>query len=78
MMSTQGVFSMTFFDWKTENDGAFVSSFLWIYIVATIILTSITVGCWYYLTVFRPKHLKAFRHVKDEEEELMVALIGND
>lgn len=62
---------MTFFDWKTENGGAFVSSFLWIYIVATIILTSITVGCWYYITVCRPKRMRALRHDGNEDDELM-------
>lgn len=62
---------MTFFDWKTDN-GAFVSSFLWIYIVATIILTSLTVGCWYYVTVCWPKRMRAFRCKGEEDEEFMV------
>lgn len=47
---------MTFFDWNTEGGEVFVSFYLWIYFAVTVILTSLTVGLWYYLTVYWPKH----------------------
>lgn len=57
---------MTFFDWKTENGGIFVSKYLWIYFVMTILLTGGTVGCWYYVTVYHPKHR---RDIEDEKDD---------
>lgn len=58
---------MTFFDWKTESGDPFVSHYLWIYIVVTVILTGLTVGCWYYVTVYRPKHVNRAEDADDEE-----------
>ncbi|KAF4967946.1 hypothetical protein FSARC_4599 [Fusarium sarcochroum] len=60
-----GVFSMTFFEWNSDAGGASVSGYVWIYAVATLVLTTLTVGCWYFVTVYRPRHLaKGF--CKDE------------
>lgn len=61
-----GVFSMTFFEWNTDNGSPHVSRYIWIYMVATFILTTITVGCWYYLIVLRPKGVG---RCDDEDEE---------
>ncbi|KAH7128293.1 hypothetical protein B0J11DRAFT_578520 [Dendryphion nanum] len=55
------VFSMTFFDWKSEED-QMVSSYLWIYIVVTLFFTAITLGCWYFFVIFR-------RSVKKQDDE---------
>ncbi|KAI0892488.1 hypothetical protein F4806DRAFT_231998 [Annulohypoxylon nitens] len=43
------LFSMTFFDWKLKDE-EMISSYIWIYVVSTVILTVATIGTWYYFT----------------------------
>lgn len=64
---TQTVFSMTFFDWQGQNGGTRVSSYLWIYIVVTVIFTAITIGLWYFFVIFR----RSGRKAGDEEIEML-------
>ncbi|KAF2823103.1 hypothetical protein CC86DRAFT_76131 [Ophiobolus disseminans] len=47
------VFSMTFFDWFDDEGKTRVSSYLWIYVVVTIVFTAITIGLWYFFVIFR-------------------------
>ncbi|KAF1833333.1 hypothetical protein BDW02DRAFT_552741 [Decorospora gaudefroyi] len=49
------VFSMTFFDWFTEDGKARVSQYLWVYFLVTVVFTCITVGLWYFFVVHRRK-----------------------
>jgi hypothetical protein len=44
---------MTFFDWNADTGSARVSSYLWIYILVTVIFTGITIGLWYFFVVYR-------------------------
>ncbi|KAF6823986.1 hypothetical protein CMUS01_10448 [Colletotrichum musicola] len=41
------MFSMTFFQWIPDNSTQTVSPYIWIYFVATVGLTFMTVGSWY-------------------------------
>ncbi|KAF2274430.1 uncharacterized protein EI97DRAFT_435263 [Westerdykella ornata] len=50
------VFSMTFFDWFGEGGKTRVSSYLWIYILITLIFTLVTVGCWYFFVFYRQRY----------------------
>ena len=43
---------MTFFDWFDSDGEARVSSYLWIYILVTVVFTAITIGLWYYFVVY--------------------------
>ncbi|XXH01035.1 hypothetical protein Hte_007386 [Hypoxylon texense] len=43
------LFSMSFFDWKL-NGGIIMSPYIWIYAVVTFVLTTMTIGTWYYCT----------------------------
>ncbi|KAF4980777.1 hypothetical protein FZEAL_3291 [Fusarium zealandicum] len=61
-----GVFSMTFFDWGSDGGGAYISSFVWIYVVMTLVMTAITVGGWYFVTVYWPRQLA--KEFQDKEE----------
>lgn len=54
---------MTFFDWHNDSGGARVSSYLWIYVVVTLVFTIITVGAWYFFVV----HQKSQRSRSDAE-----------
>lgn len=58
---------MSFFDWNTGGTSPHVSNYFWIYIVLTLGLTGLTVGCWYYVTVYRRKHLRK-RSGEDESD----------
>jgi len=49
------VFSMTFFDWFTDDGTTRISSYLWIYVVFTVVFTMITVGLWYFFVVHRKR-----------------------
>ncbi|KAI0023325.1 hypothetical protein F4780DRAFT_75757 [Xylariomycetidae sp. FL0641] len=43
------IFSMGIFDWKGEGGRMMtVSPYIWVYVVATVLVTSITLGVWYY------------------------------
>jgi hypothetical protein len=44
---------MTFFDWNTDKGTARVSSYLWIYVLVTVIFTGVTIGLWYFFVVYR-------------------------
>jgi heme/copper-type cytochrome/quinol oxidase subunit 2 len=44
---------MTFFNWNADTGNARVSSYLWIYIVVTVIFTGVTIGLWYFFVVYR-------------------------
>jgi Mg2+ and Co2+ transporter CorA len=52
------VFSMTFFNWSGDGK-ARISSYLWIYVVITVVFTLMTVGLWYFLVVYRKKRSTA-------------------
>jgi heme/copper-type cytochrome/quinol oxidase subunit 2 len=52
-LTTQTVFSMTFFDWSGSNGKTQVSSYLWVYIVVTVVFTALTIGLWYYFVIHR-------------------------
>ncbi|KAF4972993.1 hypothetical protein FSARC_570 [Fusarium sarcochroum] len=60
-----GVFSMTFFDWHSDDRAANVSEYVWIYALMTLILTAFTAGSWYFVTIYRPRQLLKVLH-KDE------------
>ncbi|KAI0380673.1 hypothetical protein F5Y04DRAFT_271355 [Hypomontagnella monticulosa] len=47
------VFSMQFFNWFPDGDKAVVSHYFWIYILATVLATSATLGTWYYCVQWR-------------------------
>ncbi|KAK7908797.1 hypothetical protein PG985_016100 [Apiospora marii] len=49
-----GVFSMSFFNWKTSDD-SLVSHYFYIYIVGAVILTLATVGLLWYFVIQRQK-----------------------
>ncbi|KAF2687628.1 hypothetical protein K458DRAFT_484890 [Lentithecium fluviatile CBS 122367] len=49
------VFSMTFFDWFTDDGKARVSHYLWVYFLITVVFTCVTVGSWYFFVVHRRK-----------------------
>ncbi|KAH6625485.1 hypothetical protein C7974DRAFT_202158 [Boeremia exigua] len=51
------VFSMTFFDWKGDGSER-VSSYLWIYVVVTVVFTMITIGLWYYFVIYKRRPQK--------------------
>jgi hypothetical protein len=59
----QSMFSMTFFDWSGSDGSPMVSTYVWIYILATILFTSVTIGAWYYIAIFRYR----YREKKDIE-----------
>lgn len=44
---------MTFFDWFDDDGKTRVSSYLWIYVVVTIVFTAVTIGLWYFFVLFR-------------------------
>jgi hypothetical protein len=42
------MFSMTFFNWNSSGGNAgMIAPQIWIYVVASVILTALTVGLWY-------------------------------
>ncbi|KAI1394283.1 uncharacterized protein F4822DRAFT_43973 [Hypoxylon trugodes] len=43
------LFSMSFFDWKQQNN-SMMSPYIWIYAAVTVILTVVTFAVWYYCT----------------------------
>jgi Mg2+ and Co2+ transporter CorA len=47
------VFSMTFFNWFPDSGPARVSSYLWVYVLITVLFTVATVGLWYFFVVHR-------------------------
>jgi heme/copper-type cytochrome/quinol oxidase subunit 2 len=52
----QTVFSMTFFDWSGDSasgEKTRVSSYVWIYVVITVIFTVVTVAAWYFFVILR-------------------------
>ncbi|KAF2635192.1 hypothetical protein P280DRAFT_523289 [Massarina eburnea CBS 473.64] len=59
------MFSMTFFNWSDDPESTYVSKYLWIYILITVMFTALTIGVWYYVVVLRPKKQ---RNNKDEED----------
>lgn len=66
---------MTFFDWKPDNGTARVSSYLWIYVLVTVIFTGVTIGLWYFFVVYR----RPISMVVDEESpELYKEKIPDD
>jgi hypothetical protein len=60
---------MSFFDWNTGSTSPHVSEYFWIYIVLTLCLTGLTVGSWYYVTVYRREHL-AKKFDDDDERDV--------
>ncbi|KAF3004729.1 hypothetical protein E8E14_008971 [Neopestalotiopsis sp. 37M] len=59
-----GMFSMTFFNWSSDNGEPIVSEYFWVYVVFTIVCTLLTVGLWYYFNIFR----RSRRRPRDLEE----------
>ncbi|KAF2177163.1 hypothetical protein K469DRAFT_380510 [Zopfia rhizophila CBS 207.26] len=49
------MFSMTFFNWSNDPGTSVVSSYLWIYVLMTVLCTALTLGLWYYIVILRPK-----------------------
>ncbi|KAI5920131.1 hypothetical protein F4810DRAFT_449577 [Camillea tinctor] len=43
-------FSMTFFEWNPAQGQAIVSPYIWIYIIGTVMLTSLTMAMWYFFS----------------------------
>jgi hypothetical protein len=44
---------MTFFDWFDDDGKTRVSSYIWIYVVVTVVFTAITIGLWYFFVLCR-------------------------
>ncbi|KAI1456405.1 hypothetical protein F4805DRAFT_458829 [Annulohypoxylon moriforme] len=61
------IFSMQFFNWVPNKDDTVVSQYFWIYILATVIATMLTLGTWYYCVVWRHRSHK----VASDEEALL-------
>ncbi|KAI1133267.1 hypothetical protein F5Y10DRAFT_260148 [Nemania abortiva] len=59
------VFSMTFFNWQGTDGESTVSSFIWIYVVFSVLFTALTLLAWYYFGSTNPKTfgLSRFRKV---------------
>ncbi|KAF2003563.1 hypothetical protein P154DRAFT_573160 [Amniculicola lignicola CBS 123094] len=49
------MFSMTFFNWSSDPGSPTVSAYLWVYVLMTVLSTSLTIGLWYYVVVYRVK-----------------------
>jgi heme/copper-type cytochrome/quinol oxidase subunit 2 len=63
-LTTQTVFSMTFFDWSGSDGKTQVSSYLWVYIVVTVVFTALTIGLWYYFVIHRRTSRKPIEEEK--------------
>lgn len=63
-LTTQTVFSMTFFDWSGSDGKTQVSSYLWVYIVVTIVFTALTIGLWYFFVIHRRTSRKPIEEEK--------------
>ncbi|KAI1503340.1 hypothetical protein F5X99DRAFT_375787 [Biscogniauxia marginata] len=48
------LFSTTLFEWNSPEGGVVVSRYLWIYFAVTACFTLLTVGSWYYFSLYRP------------------------
>jgi uncharacterized membrane protein YeiB len=55
---------MTFFNWSADSGRARVSSYLWIYVVVTVLFTGVTIGLWYFFVMSR----RTGRSKGDEEK----------
>ena len=55
---------MDFVDWNNDDGNVKVSSYVWVYIVVTVVFTAITIGSWYFFVV----HRRQASIVIDEEE----------
>jgi uncharacterized membrane protein YeiB len=55
---------MTFFNWFDDSGKTRVSSYLWIYVVVTVIFTGVTIGLWYFFVMSR----RAGRAKGDDEK----------
>ncbi|ORY58784.1 uncharacterized protein BCR38DRAFT_69850 [Pseudomassariella vexata] len=62
------VFSMGFFNWLPEDNDSVISRYFWIYVLATVSTTLITLGAWYYFIVWRQKR---HRFTSDEEHYIL-------
>ncbi|KAF2969200.1 hypothetical protein GQX73_g4308 [Xylaria multiplex] len=49
------IFSMTFFNWQAEDGESIVSSFVWVYVVFSVVSTTATLLAYYYVVTIRPK-----------------------
>ena len=58
---------MTFFDWFDDSGRTRVSSYLWIYVVITVVFTGVTIGLWYYFVMSR-----VARRSKNDEEKFRI------
>ncbi|KZL72851.1 protein kinase, partial [Colletotrichum tofieldiae] len=55
------LFSMTFFNWSPEEgEKSLVSSYIWIYFLATTIFTASTLFIWWYFLSYRQRQLRTF------------------
>ncbi|RKL32800.1 hypothetical protein BFJ72_g10300 [Fusarium proliferatum] len=52
------IFSMGFFEWKSDDGAISVSQSFWIYVVLATGFTAFTVGVWWYIGVYRHKRHK--------------------
>ncbi|KAF5621123.1 uncharacterized protein FTJAE_11464 [Fusarium tjaetaba] len=52
------IFSMGFFEWKSNDGTISVSQSFWIYVVLAAGFTAFTVGAWWYIGVYRYKRHK--------------------
>ncbi|KAI1490174.1 hypothetical protein F5X96DRAFT_637652, partial [Biscogniauxia mediterranea] len=48
------LFSTTLFQWDNPDSGIVVSHYIWIYFAITVPFTMLTVGLWYYFSLYRP------------------------
>jgi uncharacterized membrane protein SpoIIM required for sporulation len=44
---------MTFFNWSDAQGKTRVSSYIWIYVLVTVLFTVSTLGLWYFFVVYR-------------------------
>lgn len=57
----EAFFSLDFFSWGGKEEDRSISPYLWIYVLATAVLTAVTVGLFYVCILRRNK-------TKDKEE----------
>ncbi|KAF2120362.1 hypothetical protein BDV96DRAFT_567110 [Lophiotrema nucula] len=63
------MFSMTFFNWSNEPGSPMVSTYLWIYVLITVVFTALTIGLWYYIVIFRPSRQRIMADEEDPERQ---------
>lgn len=59
---------MTFFDWSGPDPE--VSSYVWVYVVITVMFTLLTIGLWWYFVIYRQRIARS-KVIDEEEMELL-------